>query len=53
MKSSFCTPQGKIPLKVGKVYQDGNFYSISAVLLPDGRLQFKGDKNITWIMERK
>lgn len=36
-----------------QVYQDGKFYSVSATLLPDGRLQFKGDKNISWIMERK
>lgn len=36
-----------------QVYQDGKFHPISASLLPDGRLQFKGEKNITWIMDRK
>lgn len=36
-----------------QVYQDGKFYSVGATLLPDGRLQFKGDKNISWIMDRK
>jgi hypothetical protein len=36
-----------------QVYQDGKFHPITASLLPDGRLQFKGEKNITWIMDRK
>lgn len=36
-----------------QVYQDGKFHPITATLLPDGRLQFKGEKNITWTMERK
>jgi hypothetical protein len=44
---------GKNTFEGRQVYQDGKFYSVSAVLLPDGRLQFKGDKNITWIMDRK
>lgn len=44
---------GKNTFEGEQVYQDGKFYSVSAVLLPDGRLQFKGDKNISWIMDRK
>lgn len=44
---------GKNTFEGEQVYQDGKFYPVSAVLLPDGRLQFKGDKNISWIMDRK
>ncbi len=44
---------GKNTFEGEQVYQDGKFHPISANLLPDGRLQFKGEKNITWIMERK
>lgn len=44
---------GKNTFEGEQVYQDGKFYPISASLLPDGRLQFKGAKNISWIMERK
>ncbi len=44
---------GKNTFEGEQVYQDGKFYSVSAILQPDGRLQFKGDKNISWIMERK
>ena len=44
---------GKNTFEGRQIYQDGKFYSISASLLPDGRLQFKGDKNITWTMDRK
>ena len=44
---------GKNTFEGRQVYQDGKFYSVGAVMLPDGRLQFKGDKNISWIMERK
>ena len=36
-----------------QVYQDGKFYGIKVNLLPDGRLQFKGDKNISWTMSRQ
>jgi hypothetical protein len=45
--------KGKGAFEGEQVYQDGKFYSISASLLPDGRLLFKGDKNITWTMDRK
>lgn len=44
---------GKNTFEGEQVYQDGKFYSISAILLPDGRLQFKGDKNVNWTMERR
>lgn len=44
---------GKNTFEGEQVYQDGKFYPISASLLPNGSLQFKGEKNITWIMERK
>jgi len=44
---------GKNTFAGQQVYQDGKFYRITATLLPDGRLQFKGEKNISWIMDRK
>jgi hypothetical protein len=44
---------GKNTFEGEQIYQDGKFYSISASLLPDGRLQFKGDKNVNWTMERR
>jgi len=36
-----------------QVYQDGKFHAIKVSLLPDGRLQFKGEKNISWTMSRQ
>jgi hypothetical protein len=36
-----------------QVYQDGKFHNIKVNLLPDGRLQFKGEKNIAWTMSRQ
>ena len=36
-----------------QVYQDGKFHQIKVSLLPDGRLQFKGEKNISWTMSRQ
>lgn len=44
---------GKNTFQGEQVYQDGKFHPITANLLPDGRLQFKGEKNITWIMDRQ
>lgn len=49
----FLRATGKNTFEGEQVYQDGKFHPITANLLPDGRLQFKGDKNITWIMDRK
>ena len=36
-----------------QVYQDGKFHPIKVSLLPDGRLQFRGEKNISWTMSRQ
>lgn len=36
-----------------QVYKDGKFYSVIAELKPDGRLYFKGEKNVNWFMIRK
>ncbi len=36
-----------------QVYQDGKFHPVNVTLLPDGRLQFKGEKNISWTMSRQ
>jgi hypothetical protein len=36
-----------------QVFQDGKFHPINVSLLPDGRLQFKGEKNISWTMSRQ
>ncbi len=44
---------GKNTFQGEQVYQDGKFHPITASLLPDGSLQFKGEKNITWIMDRQ
>ena len=35
-----------------QVYTDGNFYRVNAILQPDGRLYFEGEKNAKWLMER-
>ena len=35
-----------------QIYKDGKFYNVNATLMPDGRLYFKGEKNVTWYMER-
>lgn len=36
-----------------QVFQDGKFHQIKVSLLPDGKLQFKGEKNISWTMSRQ
>jgi hypothetical protein len=36
-----------------QVFQDGKFHQINVSLLPDGRLQFKAEKNISWTMSRQ
>ena len=36
-----------------QVFQDGKYHPITISLLPDGRLQFKGEKNISWTMSRQ
>lgn len=36
-----------------QVYQDGKFHPVTATLISEGRLQFKGEKNISWTMDRK
>lgn len=36
-----------------QVFQDGKFHPIKVSLLPDGKLQFKGEKNISWTMSRQ
>ena len=44
---------GKNSFEGEQVYQDGKFHPVSATLLPSGSLQFKGEKNISWTMDRK
>ena len=36
-----------------QVFQDGKFHQVKVSLLPDGRLQFRGEKNISWTMSRQ
>ena len=36
-----------------QVFQDGKFHQIQVSLLPDGKLQFKAEKNISWTMSRQ
>jgi hypothetical protein len=36
-----------------QVFQDGKFHEIKVSLLPDGRLQFRAEKNISWAMSRQ
>ena len=45
-------PAGKDMFEGVQVYKDGNFYKVTATLLPDGRLYFQGEKNVSWYMER-
>lgn len=35
-----------------QVYKDGQFYRITANLMPDGRLAFQGERGVKWIMRR-
>lgn len=44
---------GKNKFEGEQVYQDGKFHPVTATLQPDGRLLFKGEKNISWTMDRK
>lgn len=45
-------PAGKDMFEGVQVYKDGNFYKVTATLLPDGRLYFQGEKNVNWYMDR-
>jgi hypothetical protein len=49
----YLSPKGKNTFEGEQIYQNGKFNPITATLLPDGKLQFKGDKNITWTMVRQ
>ena len=49
----YLSPKGKNTFEGEQIYQNGKFNPISATLLPDGRLQFKGEKNISWTMTRQ
>jgi hypothetical protein len=49
----YLSAKGKNTFEGEQVYQNGKFNPISATLLPDGRLQFKGEKNISWTMTRQ
>ena len=44
---------GKNAFEGTQVFQDGKFHPITVTLLPNGSLLFKGEKNISWTMERK
>ncbi len=49
----YLSSKGKNTFEGEQIYQNGKFNPITVTLLPDGRLQFKGDKNITWTMVRQ
>ena len=49
----YLSSKGKNTFEGEQVYQNGKFNPISVTLLPDGRLQFKGEKNISWTMTRQ
>ena len=49
----YLRPTGKNTFEGEQIYQNGKFNPISVTLLPDGRLQFKGEKNISWTMTRQ
>lgn len=49
----YLSSTGKNTFEGEQIYQNGKFNPITVTLLPDGRLQFKGDKNISWIMTRQ
>ncbi len=49
----YLSPKGKNTFEGEQIYQNGKFNPITVTLLPDGKLQFKGDKNITWTMVRQ
>ena len=49
----YLNPVSNNSFKGEQVYQDGKFHQINVSLLPDGRLQFKGEKNISWTMSRQ
>lgn len=49
----YLSPKGKNTFEGEQIYQNGKFNPITATLLPDGRLQFKGEKNISWTMSRQ
>lgn len=49
----YLNPKGKNTFEGEQIYRNGKFNPITVTLLPDGKLQFKGDKNITWTMVRQ
>ena len=49
----YLKPDSNSSFEGEQVFQDGKFHSIKVSLLPDGRLQFKGEKNISWVMSRQ
>ena len=49
----YLKPTGKNTFEGEQIYQNGKFNPITVTLLPDGRLQFKGEKNISWTMSRQ
>jgi len=48
----FLEPDGHGAFKGRQVYTDGKFYAITAVLQPNGELQFSGERNAKWVMRR-
>jgi len=46
------TGTGENTFQGEQIYTDGNFYKITATLLPDGALSFVGEKNAKWIMTK-
>jgi len=49
----FLKPVSNNSFEGEQVFQDGKFHQIKVSLLPDGRLQFRGEKNISWTMSRQ
>lgn len=48
----FLEPGGNGVFKGRQVYTDGKFYAVTAVLQPNGELQFTGERNARWVMRR-
>jgi hypothetical protein len=49
----YLKPVSNTSFEGEQVFQDGKFHQINVSLLPDGRLQFKAEKNISWTMSRQ
>lgn len=48
----FLETSGAGTFKGRQVYTDGKFYAVTAVLQPNGDLQFSGERNARWVMRK-